>query len=138
MRLKFIIQFFLFFSIAINVFAQENKFRTFLKNKVKEVENPILYLQKLETKSQLEEAILNDRIGLQFQYLGEMDSALVYHKRSLQSALNFNSNNEEIGIAYNKLGILKYYKGEIDSSAYYLEKALEYLVQELYRCHCYL
>lgn len=122
----------------INVFsfiAQDAEYRTYLKEKTKGQENPIEILKEEVCKDKLEEAIKFDRIGLQFQRLGQFDSALVYHQAALKSAQTFSKDNEEIGISYNKLGILKYYRGEIDSSAYFLEKALTYLVQPKYRAN---
>ncbi len=125
---------FCFFNV-FNLLGQNDDYRAYLKQKTKDQENPIEILQKEVCKNDLEEAIRFDRIGLQFQYLGNMDSALFYHKKALKYAKLFSENNEEIGISYNKLGILKYYGGEIDSSAYFLGKALDYLVQPKYRAN---
>jgi hypothetical protein len=67
----------------ISFVALSQSFRNDLKDLIKGKEEPISVLLEVDANDKLEEAIKANMIGLQFQYIGQVDSALMYHKKAL-------------------------------------------------------
>lgn len=110
-------------------------FRDELKELIKDADDPIGLLQETKTLNQLEKAIKSNMIGLQYQYLSQIDSANLYHHNALSLAKQYSKDNEEIGISLNKIGIVHYYKGEIDSAAQYIQASIPFFKDQILKAN---
>lgn len=115
--------------------ALSQSFRNDLKDVIKDKQEPISVLREVDANDKLEEAIKANMIGLQFQYIGQVDSALMYHKKALVLSQDYSADNEEIGVSWNKIGIVHYYKGEIDSAAHYIRRSIPFFKDQLLKAN---
>ena len=118
----------LFFTILINQFSFSQTYLDTLKTELESEDNAKTYLyQKLKTDKNLHHlAVINNKLGLTYQYESNIDSALYHHKEALKLAYADNVKSQEIGVSYNKIGICHYYKGELDSAIIFFKKSIPF------------
>lgn len=108
-------------------FSQETYLDT-LKANLEGKENPKqhLYDLLLAENEDYRLAVICNKLGLQFQKESNLDSAYYCHTKALEFAQKVSSNNQEIGVSYNKIGIIHYYRGELDSAITFFGKSIPY------------
>jgi ATP/maltotriose-dependent transcriptional regulator MalT len=121
--------FLLLFTVFLSCFIGFSQ--TYLDTLKLELENQTdakKYLfNKLKSDNNLHhKAVINNKLGLLYQYESKIDSALSFHKKALKLAYSDSENNQEIGVSFNKIGICHYYKGELDSAIIFFQKSIPF------------